>query len=58
MYGGKASARPRSLPHGDEGNFARIRPKDTASAEIFSARQRRALAVRKYKNTIDIASEW
>ena len=29
-----ASARPRSLPYGGEGNFARIRPKESASAEI------------------------
>ena len=32
LYGGKASARPRSLPYGGEGNFARIRPKESADA--------------------------
>ena len=41
LYGGKASARPRSLPYGDEGNFARIRPKDTASAGKACATQRK-----------------
>ena len=39
LYGGKASARPRSLPHGGEGNFAHIRPKDTASAGVYGARE-------------------
>ena len=39
LYGGKAAARPRSLPYGDEGNFARIRPKESADAGIYCATQ-------------------
>ena len=46
---GVCAARPRSLPHGGEGNFARIRPKDSADTEILWRTRERAIAVRNNK---------